>query len=81
MNKNKTENKSFPFLDCVNILPAGATLRIGPNLHLIVPEGSCALPVTLIPALPVARPIHQITPIPQPMQPANYTPAKVGKAY
>ncbi|XP_053088810.1 RNA exonuclease 1 homolog isoform X2 [Pangasianodon hypophthalmus] len=67
--------------NCVNILPVGATLRIGPNLHLIVPEGSCALPVTLIPAaaVPAARPVHQPAPIPQPAQPAqptNYTPAK-----
>ncbi|KAF7710095.1 RNA exonuclease 1 homolog [Silurus meridionalis] len=69
---------------CVNILPAGTTLRIGPNLHLIVPEGSCALPVTLIPAaaMPVAYPVHQPPPIQQPIQPAqpaqpaNYTPAK-----
>ncbi|XP_062852456.1 RNA exonuclease 1 homolog [Trichomycterus rosablanca] len=35
---------------CVNIIPAGATLQLGPNLHLIVPEGGCALPVTIIPA-------------------------------
>ncbi|KAM9476985.1 uncharacterized protein Hap1MRO34_009919 [Clarias gariepinus] len=63
---------------CVNILPAGATLQIGPNLHLIVPEGTCALPVTLIPtaAVPIARPVHQPSPIRQPVQRANYTPAK-----
>ncbi|XP_047667895.1 uncharacterized protein zgc:152968 isoform X2 [Tachysurus fulvidraco] len=66
--------------NCVNILPAGTTLRIGPNLQLIVPEGTCALPVTLIPAAtPVIRPVHQPAPILQPIQPAqpvNYTPAK-----
>ncbi|KAK3554507.1 hypothetical protein QTP70_024415 [Hemibagrus guttatus] len=64
----------------VNILPAGATLRIGPNLHLIVPDGTCALPVTIIPAAaPVMRPVLQPAQISQPMQstqPVNYTPAK-----
>ncbi|XP_036431184.1 RNA exonuclease 1 homolog [Colossoma macropomum] len=64
----------------VNILPVGATLRLGSNLHLIIPEGHCALPVTLIPAtVPVTRPLHQpvqnLQPV-QPAQPANYTPAK-----
>ncbi|KAL7889505.1 hypothetical protein AOLI_G00017630 [Acnodon oligacanthus] len=64
----------------VNILPVGATLRLGSNLHLIIPEGNCALPVTLIPAtVPVTRPLHQpvqnLQPV-QPVQPANYTPAK-----
>ncbi|KAL6487759.1 hypothetical protein MHYP_G00043850 [Metynnis hypsauchen] len=64
----------------VNILPVGATLRLGSNLHLIIPEGNCALPVTLIPAtVPVTRPLHQpvqnLQPV-QPAQPVNYTPAK-----
>ncbi|XP_058237342.1 RNA exonuclease 1 homolog [Hemibagrus wyckioides] len=64
----------------VNILPAGATMRIGPNLHLIVPEGTCALPVAIIPtAAPVIRPVLQPAQISQPMQSTqlvNYTPAK-----
>ncbi|XP_072533315.1 uncharacterized protein [Salminus brasiliensis] len=61
----------------VNILPVGTTLRLGSNLHLIVPDGNCALPVTLIPAsLPVTRPLHQPAQNLQPAQPANYTPAK-----
>ncbi|XP_017556925.1 uncharacterized protein zgc:152968 isoform X2 [Pygocentrus nattereri] len=67
----------------VNILPVGTTLRLGSNLHLIIPEGNCALPVTLIPAtVPVTRPLHQpvqnlqpVQPL-HPAQPANYTPAK-----
>ncbi|XP_066535179.1 RNA exonuclease 1 homolog isoform X2 [Hoplias malabaricus] len=61
----------------VNILPVGTTLRLGSNLHLIVPEGNCALPVTLIPAtVPVTRPLHQPIQNLQPAQPANFTPAK-----
>ncbi|KAI4893947.1 hypothetical protein NFI96_018677, partial [Prochilodus magdalenae] len=64
----------------VNILPVGTAIRLGSNLHLIVPEGNCALPVTLIPAtVPVTRlphqPIQSLQPT-QPPQPANYTPAK-----
>ncbi|KAK1791177.1 hypothetical protein P4O66_013138, partial [Electrophorus voltai] len=61
---------------CVSFLPVGATLRLGSDLHLIVPEGNCALPITLIPAtVPVMRPL-QPAQRPLPVQPANYTPAK-----
>lgn len=82
--ENNCSNKRLNFLDYVNILPAGATMRIGPNLHLIVPGGTCALPVTIIPAAaPVIRPVLQPAQISQPIQstqPVNYTPAKVDKA-
>uniref|UniRef100_A0A8B9GPC1 RNA exonuclease 1 homolog-like domain-containing protein n=1 Tax=Astyanax mexicanus TaxID=7994 RepID=A0A8B9GPC1_ASTMX len=71
----------FVFSAYVNILPVGTTLRLGSNLHLIVPDGNCALPVTLIPAtLPVTRPLHQPAQNLQPAQPANYTPAKLKSA-
>ncbi|XP_076831542.1 uncharacterized protein LOC143476996 isoform X2 [Brachyhypopomus gauderio] len=65
---------------CVSILPVGTTLRLGSDLHLIVPEGNCALPITLIPAtVPVTRPLQPIQ-RPLPVQPANYTPAKAMSA-
>ncbi|XP_067298792.1 RNA exonuclease 1 homolog isoform X2 [Pseudorasbora parva] len=73
---------------CLGIIPVGATVQLGTNLHFIVPEGNCALPLTLIPTTmsiqrtPQPSPTVQFshtphTPhIPHPPQPANYTPAK-----
>nr|AAI24612.1 Zgc:152968 [Danio rerio] len=67
---------------CVGIIPVGATLQLGTNLHFIVPEGNCALPLTLIPTTmsvqrpPQPSPPVQLAPAQHPTQPANYTPAK-----
>ncbi|XP_048052615.1 RNA exonuclease 1 homolog [Megalobrama amblycephala] len=67
---------------CLGIIPVGATVQLGTNLHLIVPEGNCALPLTLIPTTvsvqrpPQPSPCVQISQTPHPPQPANYTPAK-----
>ncbi|TRY54801.1 hypothetical protein DNTS_001771, partial [Danionella cerebrum] len=67
---------------CVNIIPMGATLQLGSNVHFIVPEANCALPLTLI---PTTMPVHRQTLHPPPVQisqashtphPPNYTPAK-----
>lgn len=71
------------FIACLGIIPVGATVQLGTNLHLIVPEGNCALPLTLIPTTmsvqrpPQPSPCVQISQAPHPPQPANYTPAKV----
>ncbi|XP_051558841.1 RNA exonuclease 1 homolog [Myxocyprinus asiaticus] len=68
---------------CVSVIPVGATLQLGANLHLIVPDGNCALPLTLIPTtMSIQRPPQPSPPmqLPQtihPSQPPNYTPAKV----
>lgn len=73
----------FLLLACLGIIPVGATVQLGTNLHLIVPEGNCALPLTLIPTTmsvqrpPQTSPCVQISQTPYPPQPANYTPAKV----
>ncbi|XP_050979322.1 RNA exonuclease 1 homolog [Labeo rohita] len=67
---------------CVGIIPVGATVQLGANLHLIVPEGNCALPLTLIPTTvsiqrpPQPPPSVQLSQTLHPPQPANYTPAK-----
>ncbi|KAK2908989.1 hypothetical protein Q8A67_004826 [Cirrhinus molitorella] len=67
---------------CVGIIPVGATVQLGANLHFIVPEGNCALPLTLIPTTmsiqrpPQPPPSVQLSQTPHPPQPANYTPAK-----
>ncbi|XP_056328974.1 RNA exonuclease 1 homolog [Danio aesculapii] len=67
---------------CVGIIPVGAALQLGANLHFIVPEGNCALPLTLIPTTmsvqrpPQPSPPVQLTPAQHPLQLANYTPAK-----
>ncbi|XP_030644116.1 RNA exonuclease 1 homolog [Chanos chanos] len=61
---------------CLNIIPVGATLQLGPNLHLIVPEGSCAMPVTLVPStVAMSRPMQPLPP-PQPSPPPGFTPPK-----
>lgn len=71
------------FQACVGIIPVGATVQLGANLHLIVPEGNCALPLTLIPTTvsiqrpPQPPPSVQLSQTLHPPQPANYTPAKV----
>ncbi|KAG1937797.1 RNA exonuclease [Pimephales promelas] len=70
-----------PF-NSLGILPVGATVQLGTNLHFIVPEGNCALPLTLIPTTmsvqrtPQPCPSVQISQTPHLPQPANYTPAK-----
>ncbi|XP_043096877.1 RNA exonuclease 1 homolog [Puntigrus tetrazona] len=67
---------------CVGIIPVGATVQLGANVHLIVPEGNCALPLTLIPTTmsiqrpPQPPPSFQPSQTLHPPQPANYTPAK-----
>ncbi|XP_059410252.1 RNA exonuclease 1 homolog isoform X1 [Carassius carassius] len=67
---------------CVGIFPVGAAVQLGANLHLIVPEGNCALPLTLIPTTmsiqrpPPPPPSVQLSQTLHPSQPANYTPAK-----
>ncbi|XP_042572439.1 RNA exonuclease 1 homolog [Cyprinus carpio] len=67
---------------CVGIFPVGATVQLGANLHLIVPEANCALPLTLIPTtMSIQRPPQPPPPVQlsqtlHPPQPANYTPAK-----
>ncbi|XP_073698699.1 uncharacterized protein [Garra rufa] len=66
----------------VGIIPVGGTLQLGANLHFIVPEGNCALPLTLIPTtMSIQRPLQpppsvQLSQTLHPPQPANYTPAK-----
>lgn len=78
---------TYFLIACVGIIPVGATLQLGTNLHFIVPEGNCALPLTLIPTTmsvqrpPQPSPPVQLTPAQHPPQPANYTPAKVGKFF
>ncbi|XP_056591071.1 uncharacterized protein zgc:152968 isoform X1 [Triplophysa dalaica] len=69
-------------------LPVGATLQLGANLQLIVPEGNCGLPLMLIPTamsvqrLPQTSPPTQLPQTSHPPQtshhpqPPNYTPAK-----
>ncbi|XP_016411054.1 RNA exonuclease 1 homolog isoform X1 [Sinocyclocheilus rhinocerous] len=67
---------------CVGIFPVAATVQLGTNLHFIVPEGNCSLPLTLIPTtIPIQRPPQpppsvQLSQTLHPPQPANYTPAK-----
>ncbi|KAG7481525.1 hypothetical protein MATL_G00067880 [Megalops atlanticus] len=51
-------------LACVNIIPVGAAIQLGTNVHFIIPEGSIAVPVT-----PVPRPVA-------PSQQATLTAAK-----
>uniref|UniRef100_A0A8C1TB30 RNA exonuclease 1 homolog-like domain-containing protein n=1 Tax=Cyprinus carpio TaxID=7962 RepID=A0A8C1TB30_CYPCA len=59
-------------------------LALGANLHLNVPEGNFALPVTLIPTTmsiqrpPQPAPSVQLSQTLHPPQPANHTPAKIG---
>ncbi|XP_056127779.1 RNA exonuclease 1 homolog [Rhinichthys klamathensis goyatoka] len=70
-----------PF-NSLGIFPVGAAVQLGTNLHFIVPEGNCALPLTLIPTTmsvqrtPQPCPSVQFSQTPHPPQPANYTPAK-----
>nr|XP_055061098.1 RNA exonuclease 1 homolog isoform X1 [Misgurnus anguillicaudatus] len=75
-----------------SIIPVGATLQLGPNLHLIVPQGNSALPLMLIPTPMSVQRLPQPTPSPptqlpqtthlqqtihsQTSQPSNYIPAK-----
>lgn len=67
----------------LGIFPVGSAVQLGTNLHFIVPEGNCALPLTLIPTTmsvqrtPQPSPSVQFSQTPHPPQPANYTPAKV----
>ncbi|KAF4118622.1 hypothetical protein G5714_000673 [Onychostoma macrolepis] len=67
---------------CVGIIPFGTAVQLGANLHLLVPEGNCALPLTLIPTTmsiqrpPQPPPSFQLSQTLHPPQPANYTPAK-----
>ncbi|XP_035291838.1 RNA exonuclease 1 homolog [Anguilla anguilla] len=49
---------------CVNIIPVGATIQLGSNVHFIIPDGNIALPVTPVPA-------HMVSP-----QQTALTPAK-----
>ncbi|XP_036382765.1 RNA exonuclease 1 homolog [Megalops cyprinoides] len=51
-------------LACVNIIPVGAAIQLGTNVHFIIPEGSIAVPVT-----PVSSPVA-------PSQQATLTAAK-----
>uniref|UniRef100_A0A8C1CT55 RNA exonuclease 1 homolog-like domain-containing protein n=1 Tax=Cyprinus carpio carpio TaxID=630221 RepID=A0A8C1CT55_CYPCA len=92
--KNNRTGKKFQLLSshfddsdneaCVGIIPVGAVVQLWANLHLNVPEGNFALPVTLIPTTmsiqrpPQPAPSVQLSQTLHPPQPANHTPAKIG---
>ncbi|KAJ8381151.1 hypothetical protein SKAU_G00019290 [Synaphobranchus kaupii] len=47
---------------CVNIIPVGATIQLGSNLHFIIPDGNIALPVTPVPTHVVPQQQTTLTP-------------------